>query len=67
MGVASIRKTFVAAEMMLLAKAGQVDLDAPISTYVKNKLTANNATVRQHLSMLSGVPNYLPADYGADG
>jgi D-alanyl-D-alanine carboxypeptidase len=64
MGVASITKTFVAAEVMLLAKAGQVDLDAPVSAYVKHKLTANNATVRQHLSMLSGVPNYLAADYG---
>lgn len=64
MGVASITKTFVAAEVMLLAGQGNVDLDAPISTYVEHKLTANNATVRQHLAMLSGVPNYLPADYG---
>ncbi|MFI7060783.1 serine hydrolase domain-containing protein [Kribbella sp. NPDC050124] len=64
MGVASITKTFVAAEVMRLAGQGNVDLDAPISTYVKHKLTANNATVRQHLAMLSGVPNYLPADYG---
>ena len=64
MGVASITKTFIAAEVMLLVQAKQVDLDAPISKYVTHKLTANNATVRQHLSMLSGVPNYLPADYG---
>ncbi|GAA1683530.1 serine hydrolase domain-containing protein [Kribbella yunnanensis] len=63
MGVASITKTFVAAEIMLLVKAGKVDLDAPLSTYVKHKLTANGATVRQHLSMTSGVPNYLPGDY----
>ncbi|MFF1816837.1 serine hydrolase domain-containing protein [Kribbella sp. NPDC058245] len=63
MGVASITKTFVAAEVMLLVKAGKVDLDAPISTYVKNKLTANGATVRQHLSMTSGVPDYLGDDY----
>ncbi|WP_410787696.1 serine hydrolase domain-containing protein [Kribbella sp. C-35] len=63
MAVASITKTFVASEVMLLAKAKKVDLDAPLSTYVKHKLTANNATVRQHLSMTSGVPNYLPADY----
>ncbi|MFG1623200.1 serine hydrolase domain-containing protein [Kribbella sp. NPDC049227] len=63
MAVASITKTFVAAEVMLLAKAKKVDLDAPISTYVKHRLTANNATVRQHLSMTSGVPNYLPDDY----
>ncbi|TDC14836.1 serine hydrolase domain-containing protein, partial [Kribbella albertanoniae] len=64
MAVASITKTFVAAEIMLLVKAGKVDLDAPISTYVKHKLTENGATVRQHLMMASGVPNYLPDDYG---
>ena len=64
MGVASITKTFVAAEIMLLAKAGKVDLDAPLSKYVKHRLTANSATVRQHLMMTSGVPNYLPDDYG---
>jgi CubicO group peptidase (beta-lactamase class C family) len=64
MAVASITKTFVAAEVLLLAKAKKIDLDAPLSTYVKHKLTANKATVRQHLSMTSGVPNYLPDDYG---
>lgn len=63
MGVASITKTFVAAEVLLLAQAKKIDLDAPLSQYVKHKLTANNATVRQHLSMRSGVPNYMPADY----
>ncbi|TDW23276.1 CubicO group peptidase (beta-lactamase class C family) [Kribbella kalugense] len=63
MGVASITKTFVASEVMLLAKAKKIDLDAPLSTYVKHKLTANNATVRQHLSMTSGVQDYRPEDY----
>ena len=63
MGVGSITKTFVAAEVLLLAQAKKIDLDAPLSTYVKHKLTTNNATVRQHLSMRSGVPNYLPDDY----
>ncbi|GAA0937693.1 serine hydrolase domain-containing protein [Kribbella koreensis] len=63
MGVASITKTFVASEVMLLAKAEKVDLDAPLSQYLKHKLTANNATVRQHLSMRSGVPNFLADDY----
>jgi CubicO group peptidase (beta-lactamase class C family) len=65
MGVASITKTFVAAEVLLLAQAKKLDLDAPLSQYVKHKLTANNATVRQHLAMRAGVPNYLPADYDA--
>jgi CubicO group peptidase (beta-lactamase class C family) len=63
MGVASITKTFIASEVLLLAQAKKVDLDAPLSQYVKHKLTANNATVRQHLSMRSGVPNYLQDDY----
>ncbi|GAA1609816.1 serine hydrolase domain-containing protein [Kribbella sancticallisti] len=64
MGVASITKTFVAAEVLLLAQNKKIDLDAPLSKYVQHKLTANNATVRQHLGMRSGVPNYLPDDYG---
>ena len=63
MSVASITKTFVAAEVMRLARDEQLDLNAPISAYVKHKLTANQATVRQHLSMMSGVLDYLPADY----
>ncbi len=63
MGVASITKTFVAAEVMLLVKDKKVDLNAPLSGYVKHKLTENHATVWQHLSMRSGVPNYLSDDY----
>jgi len=63
MGVASITKTFIASEVLLLVQAKKIDLDAPLSQYVKHKLTANNATVRQHLSMRSGVPNYLQDDY----
>ncbi|MEV6284744.1 serine hydrolase [Kribbella sp. NPDC051770] len=62
-GVASITKTFVAAEVLLLAQRGALDLDAPLSAYVKHPLTANNATVRQHLAMRSGVPNYRNEDY----
>jgi D-alanyl-D-alanine carboxypeptidase len=63
MPVASITKTFLAAEVVLLANDGRLNLYRPLSDYVHHKLTANNATVRQHLSMTSGVPDYLPADY----
>ena len=63
MQAAGITNTFVAAEVMLLDRAGKVDLDKPISTYVQHKLTANNATVRQHLSMNSGVPDFGNDDY----
>lgn len=63
MAVDSITKTFIAAEVMLRAQQNEIDLDAPLSTYVQHRLTANKATVRQHLAMTSGVQNYLPADY----
>jgi D-alanyl-D-alanine carboxypeptidase len=63
--IASITKTFVAAEVLRLAAQGKVDLDKPLSTYVKHRLTANNATVRKFLGMQSGVPDYLPTDYAA--
>jgi CubicO group peptidase (beta-lactamase class C family) len=53
--VDSITKTFVAAEVLLLAKAGKVQLDAPLSRYVEEPVMANGATVRQVLSMRSGV------------
>jgi D-alanyl-D-alanine carboxypeptidase len=62
MAVASITKTFVASEVMLLANAGKVNLDLPLSRYVQHKLTANDATIRQHLSMTSGVPDFAPID-----
>lgn len=63
MAVASITKTFIAAEVMLLASEGRLNLELPISRYVPNRLTANDATVRQHLSMTAAVPDYQPADY----
>ena len=63
MAVASITKTFVAAEVMLLAKAGKLNLDLPISRYGQHRLTVNNATVREHLSMTSGVPDFQPVDF----
>lgn len=63
LALASITKTFVAAEVVKLAGEGRVDLDKPLKDYVKHKLTDNGATVRQHLSMVSGVPNFTQADY----
>lgn len=55
MGIASITKTFVAAEVMRLVEAGKVDLDVAASTYLKHPQTANGVTVRQLLSMRSGL------------
>ncbi|RZU12005.1 D-alanyl-D-alanine carboxypeptidase [Kribbella rubisoli] len=65
MAVASITKTFIAAEVMLIAQEGKLNLDLPLSRYVNNKFTANDATVRQHLSMTSGVPDFQSVDFGS--
>ncbi|TDO49865.1 CubicO group peptidase (beta-lactamase class C family) [Kribbella sp. VKM Ac-2527] len=63
LGAASITKTFVAAEVILLASAGKIDLDAPLSQYVRHRLTENDAPIRQHLAMRAGVPNFRPEEY----
>ena len=57
--IASITKTFTAAEVMLLAERGQVDLDAPLSRYVDLPVADLDATVRDALGMRSGIPDYL--------
>lgn len=56
MAIASITKTFVAAEVMRLVGQGLVDLDAPISDYVVVPFDTRGATVRQVLAMRSGFP-----------
>ena len=55
MCIASISKTFTAAEVLHLAAQGKIDLDDPMSRYVTNRLTANGATIRQALQMRSGL------------
>ncbi len=63
MPIDSITKTFTAAEVLLLAAAGDVDLDAPLSTYVRHPLVSNGITVRQVMSMRSGVTDAPSSRY----
>ena len=56
MAIASMTKTFVAAEVMRLAGQGLVDLDAPVTDYVSVPFDTKGATVRQVLGMRSGFP-----------
>lgn len=56
MAIASITKTFTAAEVMLLADRGLVDLDQPVSDYVTVPFDTQGATVREVLGMRSGFP-----------
>ena len=57
MAIASVSKTFTAAEVMLLSARGLVDLDAPITDYVELPFDTRDATVRMLLAMSSGFPD----------
>jgi D-alanyl-D-alanine carboxypeptidase len=54
--IASVTKTFVAAEVLLLASRGAIDLDAPVTDYVDLPFDTGGATVRQLGTMTSGLP-----------
>jgi D-alanyl-D-alanine carboxypeptidase len=56
MAIASITKTMTAAEVMLLAEQGKVDLDEQASTYLQVRQVANGVTLRQLLGHRSSVP-----------
>lgn len=64
LAIASITKTFVAAEVLRLVEEGKVRLDAPASAYVRSPLLANGATVRDLLGMRSGIPQDVVAKIG---
>jgi len=63
LSIMSVSKTYTAAEVMLLSARGQLDLDAPVSTYVDLSFDTKGATVRQLLAMRSGFPT---TDIGTD-
>ena len=54
--IASASKTFVAAEILLLASQEKINLDAPATQYVTLPFEANGATIRQLATMTSGFP-----------
>ena len=60
--VAEITNTVTAAEVLLLATDGTIDLDAALSTYLDNPLLNRGATVRQALSHTSGIADCATTD-----
>lgn len=61
--IASLTKTIVATAVMRLVEAGELDVDAPISSILKEETLkdlpkANDATIGKLLSHTSGIPNY---------
>ncbi|WP_020568475.1 serine hydrolase domain-containing protein [Neolewinella persica] len=62
--VGSTVKTFTAVAILRLWERGEVDLDAPVSSYlhaesIHGLANAENATVRQLLQHSSGIDNYI--------
>jgi CubicO group peptidase (beta-lactamase class C family) len=60
-----VTQTFVAAEALLLAEQGRLDLDAPASTYVLVPQLANGVTTRQLLGHRSGIADPGQEPYAA--
>ena len=63
MSLGHVTQTFVAAEALLLAEQGKLDLDAPASRYVPVPQLANGATTRQLLGHRAGIPDPGMAPY----
>lgn len=61
--LASVTKQFTAAAVMILHERGQVDLDAPVKTWLPDAPAAwDEVTVRSLLTHTSGVPDYTRFD-----
>lgn len=56
LAIASITKTFVAAEVLLLSSRGQIDLDDPVDDHVELPFQTGGATIREVMGMQSGFP-----------
>lgn len=63
--VASITKSVVAAQVLLMVEAGEIRLDDPVEAYLPTDLAfnANGATIRQLLGHRSGLPDYYDLAY----
>ena len=58
--IGSVSKQFTATAILLLAERGEVDLDAPLSTYLPDlPAWASRPTVAQLIHHQSGIPDYI--------
>lgn len=57
-GIGSVTKTFVAATILQLQEAHQINLDDSISKYFPEYPRWGKITIRQLLNMTSGIPNF---------
>ncbi len=57
--IGSVTKEMTAAAVLQLLEQGKISLDARLSTYLSDAPFGNEVTIRQLLSMTSGIPEYL--------
>jgi len=62
MAIASISKTFVAAQVMAMVMEGLLQLDEPIASYVPPQVQTNGATLQQVLEMRSGIRDRIDSE-----
>lgn len=60
--IGSVTKSVVAAQVMRLVEAGELELDDPVAVHVPTRLDfdTNGATIRHLLGHRSGIPDYDP-------
>ncbi|MEO7086208.1 MAG: serine hydrolase domain-containing protein [Gemmatimonadaceae bacterium] len=61
--IGSVSKQFTATAVLLLAERHKLSLDDKLSRWLPDVTRANEITVRQILSMTSGIQDYWPQDY----
>ena len=59
----SVTKTFTALAILQLYERGLLDLDDPVSDYLKELPYPNSISIRQLLTHTSGIPNPLPLNW----
>lgn len=64
--VGSISKPFIAVMVLQLVEEGQIDLDAPLSTYLAATPVGGDVDIRLLLNHRSGLPNYTSPSMFAD-
>ncbi|MGW9630219.1 serine hydrolase domain-containing protein [Agromyces sp. NPDC055520] len=65
--IASVTKTFVGTVVLQLADEGELSLDDPIDHYVPGVPNGSRITLRELITMTSGLPNYSDnPEWGAD-
>jgi D-alanyl-D-alanine carboxypeptidase len=61
--IGSVSKQFTAALILMLAEDGKMTLNDPVGKYLPHLTRANEATVRELLSMTAGYQDFWPEDY----